>query len=560
MRKLSSLALGLLGLFDSLYLLWVYTSPSRPMVCLGTGCDVVRASAYSHLWGMPVPVYGVVAYTSLVLLLLATTLAHPRLVPSLEYLVAGISGVGFLFSLYLTYLQGFVIHAWCAWCDVSALAITGIFALAVANQLSPRRPPEFEPADTLAQARAEFAVCVAAILVGVPAFLWLMRHGVLPPLPQPAAQTLLERLVRPDSRFAGDPQAPVTVVEFGDFECPMCGQVEEAARQVRAKYGTRIRYVFREFPVTAIHPQAEKAAEAAECAAEQGKFWEAVEKFYAGQEDLSEPALERYAAELGLDTKRFHQCLASGAQAARVRRDLDDGHALGVRGTPIFVIGRQMIEGPLQFTQFSQLIDQELAAQGVQTAKAPEPAAEFPKAPQKKAVHAPTDSGTKPARPSAPSGRLAGQPAAAPASTGSLGAPAGGFFTKYQTSDLGCSEDEANQKQPSLIGTTQARQLFESLTKPKPLFVDVRSSQDYSSGRIPGAINLPLDIFEQDWSRLPKDRTIVLYESGLSSRDICAASRAAGRALLAHGFPFEQVKVYQDGLAGWEKMGLPTER
>jgi rhodanese-related sulfurtransferase len=351
----------------------------------------------------------------------------------------------------------------------------------------------------------------------------------------------------------------------------MCGQVEETARQVRAKYGSRIRYVFREFPVNVIHPQAEKAAEAAECAAEQGKFWEAVNKLYAEQEDLSEPALERYAAELGLDTNRFHQCLASGAEAARVQRDLDDGHALGVRGTPTFVIGRQMIEGPLPLAQFSQLIDQQLAAQNGLTAtgrlpspslsevegKAPEPPAESPKASQKNPAPRATASGAKTTGSSASLTSSPGQPADSSAFTGSLGSPAGGIFAKYQTSALGCSEDEAKQKQPSLIGTSQARQLFESPTK--PLFVDVRPFEDYSAGRIPGAINIPYTTFEQEWSRLPKDRTIVLYESGHSSSDPCAFSRSAGRVLLAHDFPFQQVKVYEDGLAGWEKTGLPTE-
>jgi rhodanese-related sulfurtransferase len=85
------------------------------------------------------------------------------------------------------------------------------------------------------------------------------------------------------------------------------------------------------------------------------------------------------------------------------------------------------------------------------------------------------------------------------------------------------------------------------------LFVDVRPAKDYAAGRIPGALNVPVDDMEQRWSSLPKDRVIILYESGRSSGDICAASRTAGRILLEHGFPFEHVKVYQDGLAGWEK-------
>jgi len=137
--------------------------------------------------------------------------------------------------------------------------------------------------------------------------------------------------------------------------------------------------------------------------------------------------------------------------------------------------------------------------------------------------------------------------------------PASGFLGGSQTSLAGCSEAEANKKQPRLIGTAETRQILEA--QPKPLVVDVRPPKEYAEGRIPGAINMPADNFVQDMSKLPKDRTIVLYEGGQSSGgDICAASRAAGRALLENGFSFEKVKVYQDGLAGWQKAGQPIQR
>jgi rhodanese-related sulfurtransferase len=142
--------------------------------------------------------------------------------------------------------------------------------------------------------------------------------------------------------------------------------------------------------------------------------------------------------------------------------------------------------------------------------------------------------------------------------TGPFGSNPGGFLTPFETSIGACSEAEANKKQPTLIGTAEVRQLLEAT--PKPLLVDVRSAKDYAGGRIPGAISMPVENFAQDWNKLPKDKTIVLYESGHSSGDICAASRAAGRALLEHGFSFENVKVYQDGLAGWEQAGYPMQR
>jgi protein-disulfide isomerase/rhodanese-related sulfurtransferase len=348
---------------------------------------------------------------------------------------------------------------------------------------------------------------------------------------QASPETLLQRLVRPDSHVAGNPQAPVTVVEFADIECPACAPAEAAAREIRQKYASQIRFVFRHFPLGRIHPRAEKAAEASECAAAQGKFWEALERFYRGRDDLSEAALARYAGELGLDVGRFSQCLSSGEMAARVQRDLEDGRALGVRATPTFFVGQKMLEGTLEPANFARLFDQELGRQSATSARSA-------------------------AQPSSASAPPAGDsPSAAPGRSANSG---GRFFTQFQTPAMGCSESQDGQPEPTLIRTPEARQLFESLTK--PLFIDVRTAKEFNGGRIPGAINIPVERIEERWGTLPKDRSIVLYESGPAPGDVCAASRAAGRVLLTRGFAPEAVKVYQDGLAGWEKAGLPVER
>lgn len=531
----------MLGLWDSAYLWWVYASPSRPLLCLGTGCDAVRASSYANLWGLPLPVYGVAMYAALVLLIFAQPLVSPSLARGIRYAVAGVSSAGFLVSLYLTGIEAFVLHAWCAWCVVSALAVTGILALAILELIRPAAYPE--PAAALAAVRMDCLVFLIALGAGTPAFFFLMRAEALAPVQTPAAQTLLERLVRPDSHIAGDPQAAVTVVEFGDFQCATCGAAEKAAREIRRKYGNRIRFVFRHFPLGKVHPQAEKAAQASECAAEQGKFWEAVEKFYEGQSDLSEAALERYARELGLDSGRFRACLASGSKAGRIRRDGEDARALSVRGTPTFFVGQRMIEGPVEFDQFARLVEQELASRQATVANSDMPPAGPPRG---KALEAHPQSGE--AKPTADSSLT----------TPGLLATSGGIFTQYQASATACREDEAPQQQPALIRTPEARQLFE--TGSKTLFVDVRPARDFGSGRIPGALNVPVEEIERRWGRLPKDRSIVLYESGRSPGDVCASSRAAARVLLAHGFAPDKVSVYQDGLAGWEKGGLPLER
>ncbi len=542
MRKPLLLALSLLGLFDSAYLWWVYTSPSRPLVCLGTGCDVVRASSYANLWGLPLPAYGVATYAVLALLIFAEALAGDRLKRGIRLAVAAISCVGFLTSFYLTGIEAFVLHAWCAWCVFSALTITFIFILALLELVRPA--PQPDAASALATMRTHFVVFAIAVVIVIPAFLYLSRHGELSPARPVSPEALSDHLVRPDSHVAGSPKAPVTVVEFGDFQCPACGRTEPAAREIREKYGNQIRFVFRHFPFESMHPQAEKAAEASECAAEQGKFWEALEKFYQGQGDLSEPALKRYAAELGLDQGRFSQCLSSGKMAARLRRDVDDAHALGVRATPTFFVGRQRIERALDFGQFAQLIDHELASRGVAVATFDAPM-----------VGAHDSAPEHPAKPWSAGAKPAEDPSPTP---GLLSNNGSGIFSQFQTSATACREDEAKQQQPTLIRTPEARQIFEGGLKAQ--FVDVRSTREFGSGRIPGAINLPVDEIERRWSSLPKNRTLVLYESGQSPGDVCASSRAAGRVLLAHGFRAERVKVYRDGLAGWKETGLPVER
>jgi len=552
MRKTISLSLALLGLFDSLYLFWTYTSSSRPMVCFGGGCDAVRASAYSHFHGVPMPVFGVAGYVLVALLIIAESLVPAAVAIEVRYALAGATGFGFLFSLYLEYLQAFVIHAFCAWCVTSGLVMTALCALALYNVVHPA--PEGDPSAQLAQVRSFFAVSVAALLIGVPAFYQLAAHGEkAPPPPPPATETNAEKLVRPESHATGNPQAALTVVEFGDFECPACGREEPVAGEIRAKYANQIRFVFRQFPLH-VHPLAERAAEASECAAEQGKFYEAVDKIYSQQDDLSDDGLKRDAAEIGLDQSKFNQCLASGAETARVQRDHEDGKALGVKMTPTFFIGRQAVADVPDLDEFSRLIDQELVAQGVGLSSPPAPTA-APVLP----------SASRPAQAKNPPKATASSQKAAPATTetaaspfGLFGSAPGNSLSSFQSDTTTCSEAEALKTQPRLIHTSELRELLTG--KIKPLFVDVRPAKEYAAGQIPGAINIPIDDMPKRWSTLPKDRVIIFYEGGRSSGDVCAAGRAAGRILLNHGYAFEQVKVYQEGLLGWEKSRLQADK
>jgi protein-disulfide isomerase len=139
-------------------------------------------------------------------------------------------------------------------------------------------------------------------------------------------------------RIQGPMAAPVTLLEYGDYECPYCGAAYPIVKQVQAQMGERLRFVFRNFPITTAHPHAEQAAEAAEAAAAQGRFWEMHDYLYEHQRHLEAADLHAYAEQLGLDVDRFDRELAQHAYAARVREDFMSGVRSGVNGTPTFYI------------------------------------------------------------------------------------------------------------------------------------------------------------------------------------------------------------------------------
>ena len=136
----------------------------------------------------------------------------------------------------------------------------------------------------------------------------------------------------------GPPDAAVTLVEYGDYECPHCGRAYPIVKEIQKRLGSRLRFVFRNFPLKEIHPHAEHAAEAAEAAAVQGKFWEMHDTIFEHQRALDDRHLLEYAAALALDEARVQRELASHMHAARVREDFLSGIRSGVNGTPTFFI------------------------------------------------------------------------------------------------------------------------------------------------------------------------------------------------------------------------------
>lgn len=178
-----------------------------------------------------------------------------------------------------------------------------------------------------------------------------------------------------DAPTLGRAEAPVTLVEFSDYQCPFCQRFfATTLSAIKKDYVDtgKVRYVFRDFPLDQLHPQARKAAEAAHCAGEHGKYWEMHDLLFQNQKALAQPQLAEHARTIGLDGARFDECLSSGRHAARVERGLADGSAVGVQGTPSFVVGKTkpggVVEGtPIRGAQpleaFRRVIDQMLGEQ-----------------------------------------------------------------------------------------------------------------------------------------------------------------------------------------------------
>jgi len=151
--------------------------------------------------------------------------------------------------------------------------------------------------------------------------------------------------VGPRDHVAGPNDAPLTLVEYGDYQCPHCGKAYPIVKDVQRALGPRLRFVFRNFPLTKVHPEAEHAAEAAEAAGAQGAFWQMHDRLFERQFALDDDHLVEYAAELGLNADRIRGELDAATYAPRVRDDFMSGVKSGVNGTPTFFINGIRYEG-----------------------------------------------------------------------------------------------------------------------------------------------------------------------------------------------------------------------
>lgn len=181
------------------------------------------------------------------------------------------------------------------------------------------------------------------------------NHIQGPPLAMPVSEDR--------DHILGPPNAPVTLVEYGDFECPHCGQAHYVLNDLMDQVDDQVRLVYRHFPLTQIHPHSQRAAEASEAAGAQGEFWDMHDMLFENQEALDDYDLVLHAQALGLDLPRFRRELLQGAYTARVREDFHSGIHSGVNGTPTFFLNGRRYDAPWDLETLLTVIEKEVARQ-----------------------------------------------------------------------------------------------------------------------------------------------------------------------------------------------------
>jgi protein-disulfide isomerase len=163
--------------------------------------------------------------------------------------------------------------------------------------------------------------------------------------------------VNPDDHIQGNATAECSLVEYGDYECPYCGEAYPIVKRLQKHFGKRLSFVFRNFPLAQIHPWAEPAAEVAEFAGAHGKFWEMHDLLYENQERLGEALFLNLAEKLDLSTSQLQTAIANQTYRARVRADFSSGARSGVNGTPTFFVNGLRHNGPFDFDSLSEAIE-----------------------------------------------------------------------------------------------------------------------------------------------------------------------------------------------------------
>lgn len=390
-RPVAMAVLSTLGLGSSAYLTSIHLSHLRTgaaSICnLGSqlNCDVVNTSPWSELLGVPVSHFGTLFYLAMILLSLLWV-AKQDLRVRLQPLMLFLTVVSCGFSLFLAGISLFVLSTFCVFC-LSLYVINALLLGLVLPQsrAALRALPSHLGQDLRALLRPAPVLLLIAGFSGGAASSFLL-HVAGKDAHQMAAQraqqgatsdgsaaTAVARIDLTDASAPslGPGDAPVTIVEISDFECPFCQKAAQTLAELRRLYPGQLRFVFRHFPLDEtcntllkrqIHPNACAAARAAFCAGEQGQFWPYADKLFEGATEPDD--LDAHMRSLNLKEPEFRRCLADPATAARIAKDIDQCAKAGVAGVPVLLINGRKLTGAQPIEAFRTLIDEELAIAG----------------------------------------------------------------------------------------------------------------------------------------------------------------------------------------------------
>jgi len=321
-------------------LLWISHSADFALPCTGGGCDEVARSPYSRIAGIPVAAFGF-GYFGLLVLLALSRLQYPEQWRTYGRMIAALSTLGVLAFVYFTYVQLFVLNLYakgtpCWWCLAAAGTNLMVWLLSLVGLRG-----ELQAMGVLTRELAlSLALSLALVVVGLAYGGWQWSQATTAQTIKTDNEKLTLLYLDGQGWRKGNPEAPLVIVEFSDFQCPACKQAYELLEtQILPQLGDKALFVFRHYPLVNIHPMAWIAASAAEEAGKQGKFWEMYAKLFESQQSLTKTRILKIAEELKLDVEKVRQAMDNqDIYFKKIYRDFEEGSKLGVSSTPSFIV------------------------------------------------------------------------------------------------------------------------------------------------------------------------------------------------------------------------------